>query len=157
VEPPTHEYVSLEFEERSVRVLVNKWIGVVVYLVSVAGMSVLTVDLSYHMARQAIALALPYFPEPGPRQISLVERRQIDAEQASKPLSRVEEVVLTVPAIPPQILAAQLDLAEKEDAADTQPAPRRVRNSTRRRAPHVSLSAADEFARSFGILTVASR
>lgn len=138
------------------RVLVNKWTGVVVYLVSVAGMSVLCVDLSYLMARQAIALALPYFPEPGPRQISLVDRRQIDA-QASKPLSRVEEVALTVPAIPPQILAAQLDLAEKEDAADTQPAPRRVRYSSRRRAPNVSLSAADEFARSFGILTVASR
>ena len=101
----------------SVRVLISKWTGVAVYLVSMAGLSVLCANLSCHVTTHAIALASPYFPDDGPRQLSLLERRQIDAAQAAKPFPRLAEVALTVPSIWPQILAARLDIAEKEHKA----------------------------------------
>ena len=138
------------------RAFINKWSGLAVYLVSVSGMSILCAILAYQVALQAVAISLPYFPNQGSRQLSLVERRQIDASQVARPLSRIVEVPQTVPSISPQILAAQLDTAEKEDLADKLVTPRPVRYSARRRTP-AALSAADEFARSFGILTVASR
>ncbi len=142
------------------RVLVNKWTGVAVYLASVCGICVFCMNLSGRVATQAIALALPYFPDQGPRQHSLVERRQIDAAQAAQPRpegAEIKKAALTVPSTSPQILAAQLDLAEKEDLSVSQPTPRRFRYCSRRVPPPFSLSAADEFGRRFGVLTVASR
>ena len=139
------------------RVLVHKWSAVALYLVSVCGMSFLCAHLSYHVARQAIAHALPYFPQKDPRRLSLMERRQIEVAQAAKPFQRVTWVIPTTPSISAQNLAAQLDIAEKDELRHTQPGPRTARQRTRRRAPPIALSAADEFARSFGVLTVASR
>jgi hypothetical protein len=141
------------------RVLANKWTGIAVYLASVVGAFILCAHLSHHVAKQAVALALPYMPEETPRQITLVERRQIEAAHTTHVLrtaSETNEYVLAAPATPPQILAAQLDLAEKEDLSSVQPAPRRARSTSRRVAPPV-LSAADIFGRRFGVLTVASR
>ncbi len=140
------------------RVLANKWTGIAVYLASVAGACILCAHLSHHVAKQAVALALPYFPEEAPRQITLVERRQIEAAQTTHVLrtaAKTNEFVLTATATPPQVLAAQMDLAEKADLSAVQPAPRRARLASRRIAPPV-LSAGDEFGRRFGVLTVAS-
>lgn len=142
------------------RALSNKWTGVAAYLALVTGMCVLCANLSSYVAKQAIDLALPYLPDEGPRQLSLVERRQIDASQGAEPHTRgieIKEVLLTVPAISPQILAAQLDLAEKEDLSAAPPPTRPVRYSSRRIRPPVQLSAAEEFGRRFGVFTVAAR
>jgi hypothetical protein len=79
------------------RVLSNKWTGVAIYVALVSGMCVLSASLASHVAKQAIALALPYLPDEGPRPLSLVERRQMDAAQASPPAMSADmtEVVLT--------------------------------------------------------------
>jgi hypothetical protein len=141
------------------RVLSNKWTGVAAYLVFVTGMCAICANLSSYVARQAITLALPYLPDDGPRQLSLVERRQIDAAQGVQPSTEraeIKEVLLTVPAISPQTMAAQLDRAEREEFSDAPPPTRRVRYSSRRVAPP-SLSAAEEFGRRFGVFTVAAR
>ena len=140
------------------RVQVNKWAGIAVYLASVSGACFVCALLSHHVAKQAVALALPYLPDEGPRQLSLVERRQIEAVQTTHALptaAETNEFVLTAHATPPQVMAAQLDLAEKADLSAVKPAPRRARSTSRRVAPPV-LSAADEFGRRFGVLTVAS-
>ncbi len=141
------------------RVVGNRWLGLAVYLASVSGACLVCAYLSHHVAKQAVAVALPYFPDETPRQPSLVERRQIEANQAILALAATEETnaaALTAPAMPPQVLAAQLDRLEKADLSGVQPAPRRVRSASRRVAPPV-LSAADEFGRRFGVLTVATR
>jgi hypothetical protein len=140
------------------RVQINKWAGIAVYLASVSGACIACALLSHHVAKQAVALVLPYLPDESPRQLSLVERRQIEAVQATHALptgAETTEFVLTAPATPPQVMAAQLDLAEKADLSSTQRPPKPIR-STSRRIPRPVLSAADEFGRRFGVLTVAS-
>jgi len=140
--------------------LSNKWTGVVAYLAFVAGVFVLCAHLSSHVARQAIAVAVTYLPEQGPRSLSLVERRQIDAAQGVQPRSQTaetKEVVLTMPAIPPQVMAAQLDRSERADLIVAQPSTRPARYRSRRVASRASLTAAEEFGRRFGVLTLAAR
>jgi hypothetical protein len=93
----------------------------------------------------------------GPRKPTLVEQRRIDAAQLAQPLADEARVaVLTAPLTPAHILAAQLDLAEREDlksAVGPRPArPVRLASRVPKRAVR---SAADEFNRWFGVLAMA--
>jgi hypothetical protein len=89
--------------------------AVVTYLFAMAGFGLLLVELSSVLATQAIALSQPYFLH-GPRKPSLIEQRRMEAMLAVQPPR--EEITRTtlseLPSLPANILAAQLDLAEKE-------------------------------------------
>jgi hypothetical protein len=146
-----------------VRAVFTKLAGICLYLGSVAGLCVLGAHLSVHLAAQAVALGSPYFTSPSPRPLSLVERRQIDAAQVAVSGAKPEIVEPmgeppTAPSIPPQILAAQLDLSESVDLPGAQsPARRSGPSRLAAVARPVHRSAADVFGRSFGVLTVVSR
>jgi hypothetical protein len=106
-----------------VRVDINRCAGVMVYLLAIGGTSLLTVKLSSVLATQAIALTQPYFLDNCPCLPSLIEQRRMAAEVVAPPMAEgVKERVaaLETPSISVDVLAAQMDLAEKEDLA---PAP----------------------------------
>jgi hypothetical protein len=145
-----------------VRAVFTKLAGICLYLGSIAGLCVLCAHLSVHLAAQAVALGSPYFTGPSPRPLSLVERRQIDAAQVAVSVAKPEIVEPkgeppTAPSIPPQILAAQLDLSESADLPGVQSARRSGPSRLAAAARPVHRSAADVFGRSFGVLTVVSR
>ena len=164
-----------------VQVSINRWAGIVVYLLAITGISLLGTKLSSVVAQQAIVLALPHL-DNGPPKLSLIEKRRIDAALAAQRLPEGASrrvIALETPSMPPNLLAARLDLAEKEDlpptlvalAADrslepaSQPSSIAVRvysyettkgQTVRSRSRHADISARDVFNRSFGVLSVAA-
>jgi hypothetical protein len=103
-----------------VRVDINRCAGVMVYLLAIGGTALLTVKLSSVLATQAIVLTQPYFLDNCPCLPSLIEQRRMAAEVAAPPMAEgVKERVATLdtPSISVDVLAAQMDLAEKEDLA----------------------------------------
>jgi hypothetical protein len=107
-----------EFEvAMTVQVPITQWAGIVIYLLAITGISLLGTRLSSVVAEQTIVLALPHL-DHGPPKLSLIEQRRIDAARAAQPLPEVARkrvTALEAPAMLPNILAARLDLAEKED------------------------------------------
>jgi hypothetical protein len=164
-----------------VQVSINRWAGIAVYLLAITGISLLGTKLSSVVAQQAIVLALPHL-DNGPPKLSLIEKRRIDAALAAQPPpagARRRVIELETPSMPPNLLAAHLDLAEKEDlpptlvalAADgslepaSQPSSIAVRvysyettkgQTVRSHSRHADISARDVFNRSFGVLSVAA-
>jgi ABC-type uncharacterized transport system permease subunit len=164
-----------------VQVSINRWARIVVYLLIITGISLLGTKLSSVVAQQAIVLALPHL-DNGPPKLSLIEKRRIDAALAAQLLpegARKRVIALETPAMPANLLAARLDLAEKEDLPPTlvalvdegalEPASQAssiaVRVSSyettkgqtvRSHSRHADISARDVFNRSFGVLSVAS-
>jgi len=165
-----------------VRVPINQWAGFLVYLFAITGISLLCTGLSSLVADQAIGLALPHL-DNGPPKLSLVERRRIATTLAIPPPegARARVITLEAPSMPAHVLAARLDLAEREDVVETassihvasatdgslepdsQPSSiaarvydfqssRTVRSGSR----HAAVSTRDIFNRSFGVLSVAS-
>ena len=166
-----------------VRVPINQWAGFLVYLFAITGISLLCTGLSSLVADQAIGLALPHL-DNGPPKLSLVERRRIATTLAIPRLpggARARVITLDAPSMPAHVLAARLDLAEREDVVETassihvasatdgslepdsQPSSiaarvydfqssRTVRSGSR----HAAVSTRDIFNRSFGVLSVAS-
>lgn len=138
-----------------------KFAGVVAYLVFVTGLGSLCVSLSRHVGTKAARLAVPYVVSNAERPPTLVERRQIEARVAVAP-SAPEIVdppaVLEVPGLSAPVLAAQLDVLERQDLVAPDPRARRaVRTRVSRAARPVRVAAADYFGRSFGVLLKASR
>ena len=91
-----------------------------IYLLAIGGTGLLTVKLSSVLATQAIVLTQPYFLDNCPCLPSLIEQRRMAAELAAPPMAGgVKERVATLgtPSISVDVLAAQMDLAEKEDLA----------------------------------------
>lgn len=121
-DPPRNNSAAItlgqEFEvAMMVQVPITRWAGIAIYLLAITGISLLGMKLSSVAAKQAIVLALPYL-DNGPPKLSLIEQRLIDAAQAAQPLpegARRRVTALETPSMPPKILAARLDLAEKED------------------------------------------
>jgi hypothetical protein len=166
-----------------VRVPINQWAGLLVYLFAITGISLLGTGLSSFVADQAIGLALPHL-DNGPPKLSLIERRRIDTTLAIPPLplrARARVITLEAPSMPARVLAARLDLAERVDLIesasssqvassadgslepDSHPssiAARVYDYETRRTVSpssrHASVSTRDIFNRSFGVLSVAS-
>lgn len=97
--------------------------GVLIYLVAMAGTGLLTVMLVSVLATQAIALAQPYFMDNSPCRPSRIEQRRIAVQAAAAPLAaRTKTTVkaLIEPSISYDVLAAQMDLAEKEKVTSPQ-------------------------------------
>jgi hypothetical protein len=126
------------------------------YLALLSGLFLVVVHLSSHVAVQAIALALPLFPDSGARPPSRVERRQLEIAQSHPEAQEQRVASLTAPAASAGVMAAQLDRAELFDLSDRPPR-RPLRNALRRGTPPTALSAGEEFGKRFGILTMASR
>ncbi len=98
--------------------------AVVGYFVAMMGIGVFALKLSSVLATQAIALTEPYFLNDCPCMPSLVEQRLI-AEQITAPptheATKTKVTALESPSISIDDLAAQMDLAEKEDLPSTAP------------------------------------
>ena len=151
------------------QVLKTWWVGLIAYLLGAIGVTVLAIQLFGLILVHAIVLAWPHF-HGGPSRLSLIQQRRIDAALALPPRPTASHVVaMEVPTVPPGILAAQLDLSDKEDSAM---APAKVAAfelhsepssiaATKLRVAHshpryTRLTAADIFNRSFGVIPTAA-
>jgi hypothetical protein len=149
------------------------WVGLVTYLLVIAGTIFLGTKLLPLVAVNTIELAQPYL-DSGPPKVSLIEQRQIDSALALPPShyqERAHVVTIEVPSAAPAILAAQLDLAEKNDLtttlAETEAAVGPVSESSsiatvvtkfrvaRSHPKYPVVTTRDIFNRSFGVITVA--
>jgi hypothetical protein len=104
-----------------VQVPINQWAGIAIYLLAITGISLFGTKLSSVVAEQAAALALPYLDNSPPK-LSLIERRRIEATQTAQPLpggARRRVTALEAPSMPANVLAARLDLAEKDALIET--------------------------------------
>jgi len=168
----------MEFEVAMAQAFDKLWVGLwaalVTYLLAIAGTIFLGTKLLPFVAVNTIELAQPYLVS-GPHRVSLIEQRQIDSAQAlpaSHYQARANVVTIGVPSRAPAILAAQLDLAEKDDLpttlAEIDAAPGQVSESSSiatmvaksrvAHSPHKYpvVTTRDIFNRSFGVFTVAA-
>jgi len=102
-----------------VRVLNSWFAGVTLYLLTILGIALLTVKLSSVLATQAIALTEPYLLSNCPCLPSLIEQRRMAAQDATPMMAdrtRTQVTSLEAPSVSADVLAAQMDLAEKEDS-----------------------------------------
>ena len=154
---------------------VGLWVGLVGYLLVIAGTIFLGTKLLPVVAVNTIELAQPYL-DSGPPKVSLIEQRQIDLALALPPShyqERAHVVTIEVPSAAPAILAAQLDLAENNDltatlaGTDVAVVPPLSEPSSiaivatkfrvaRSHHKHPVLTTRDIFNRSFGVMTVAA-
>ena len=153
---------------------VGLWVGLVGYLLVIAGTIFLGTKLLPLVAVNTIELAQPYL-DPGPPKVSLIEQRQIDSALALPPShyqERAHVVTIEVPSAAPAILAAQLDLAENNNStttlAETDAAVAPVSESSsiaivatkfrvaRSHHKHPVVTTRDIFNHSFGVMTVAA-
>jgi hypothetical protein len=167
----------------TVQVRVNQSAGIVIYLLAITGISLLATRLSLLVAQQASVLALTYL-DNGPPKLSLIERRRIEAMQAAPPLAegaRRRVAVLEASSMPANILAARLDLAEREDVIELASTTRIASGDDGSLGPasntssiavgghsglkfrtlhanskYTGVSARDVFNRSFGVISVAA-
>ena len=98
------------------QVSINRWAGIAVYLLAITGISLLGTKLSSVVAQQAIVLALPHLDNGPPSCRSSKKGASTRREPASRRLGSektCDRVRDTLNA--PNLLAAHLDLAEKED------------------------------------------
>jgi hypothetical protein len=97
------------------------WVGLITYFLVIAGAISLGTQLLALVAVNTIELAKPYMNSGAPK-ISLIEQRQIDSALAFPPShyrERTHVVTIEVPSAAPAILAARLDLAEKNGLTTT--------------------------------------
>jgi hypothetical protein len=152
-----------------VQALNTWWAGLIAYLLGAIGVTVLAIQLFGFVLVHAIVLAWPHL-HGGPSKLSLIQQRRIDAALALPPSPATTQVVAReVSTVPPGILAAQLDLSEKEESAiglaevaafELHSEPSSI-EATKLRVAHLQpkytrLTAADIFNRSFGVITTAA-
>jgi hypothetical protein len=156
-----------------VQVFNSWWAGLIAYLLGAIGVTLFAIQLSGVVFVHAIILARPLL-EGGPPKLSLIQQRRIDAALALPPSRELADAHVTATeatTVPPEILAAQLDLSEQADpemvlarvatielhsepsSLATEASKLRVARS---RARYVQMTAADIFNRSFGVLTTAA-
>jgi len=151
------------------------WVGLVAYLLAIAGTICLSVKLLPFVAINSIELAQPYL-DSSPSRVSLIEQRKIDSALALPPSHHRERehvVTIEVPSAAPAIVAAQLDFAEKGGSTTTLAetdvvvvvavsesssiasvvTKSRIAHS---HPKHQPVTASDIFNRSFGVITVAA-
>ena len=152
---------------------VGLWVGLVTYLLAIAGAIFLGTKLLPLVAVNTIELAQPYL-DSGPPKVSLIEQRQIDSALALPPShyqERAHVVTIEVPPTAPAILAAQLDLAEKGETTNVFPEvaafelesePSSIATKTEKlrvahtRPRYTLLTTRDIFNKSFGVITAAA-
>ena len=146
------------------------WAGLVIYILTITGISLLAAQLSILVMGQAMVVARPYL-ETGPPKLSLIQRRRIDAALALPPSPDQAATVIVATEVPPVrlgILAANLDLAEKGDLAtaslgvaayELEAEPSSIATESkqlriaRSHSRYSELTAGDIFNRSFGVIT----
>lgn len=100
------------------RVLIIRCAQMIVYLLAIGGIGLLAVNLSSVLATQAIALTQPYFLDNCPCLPPLIEQRRLAAEAAAPPRTEgIRVAAFEAPLISVDVLAAQMDLAEREGTA----------------------------------------
>ena len=100
-----------------VQALNSLWAALIVYLLATTGSALVIVKLSSLVADQVVVLAQSYLDNSPPK-LSLIQQRRIDATPAVPPLAKQERTrvaALGTSPMAPAILAARLDLAEKEN------------------------------------------
>ena len=105
------------------RVPIIRSAGLLIYLVAMAATGLLTVMLLSDLATQAIALAQPYFVDNSSCKPTRIEQRRIAVQAAASPLAermKSKVTALVAPSIPYDVLAAQMDLAEKAEVTSPQ-------------------------------------
>lgn len=136
--------------------------AVIAYLLAMAGLSFVAVQLSLHVTAQVIALSLPHLADNSLPPRSRIEQRRIEVAQAIPPMPVAKLASSHEPAPLTGVLAAQLDVAETEGlmAEAETPALRGVGRTKSRLRRLASRSptppAADAFNRNFGVLPIAS-
>jgi hypothetical protein len=145
------------------RAPVSLSVGVVVYFLAMAGISLFGLTLASVVTAKTIALSLPYLLDKNPRKPSRIEQRRIDVAQAVPPMPVAKLVAFEKPAVPYDVLVAQLDLAETEDLRAGAVATKSLRGVGRAKfrlkrlaSKFATPSAADVFNRSFGVIPIAS-
>jgi hypothetical protein len=96
--------------------------AVLAYFFAMIGIGLLALKLSSLLATQAIALTEPYLLNNCPCMPSLVEQRLIAEQNAAPPTyeeTKTKVTALEAPSISFDVLAAQIDLAEKEGSPST--------------------------------------
>ena len=86
------------------------WVGLVAFLLVIAGTILLSTKLLPFVALNSIELAQPYLDSRPPR-VSLIEQRKLDSALALPPSHyqvRMHVVTIEVPSAAPEIIAAQL-------------------------------------------------
>jgi hypothetical protein len=163
--------------EGMVRAFNKQWSGLLIYLLAITGSALLVTKLSSVVVEQLVVLAQPYLDNSPPK-LSLVQQRRIDTTLALPPLpgrERRRVTALEAPSVSPAIIAARLDLAEKEDfeaaspvasdtdaafKADSEPSSIAARATklriVRLSSKYATVSANHIFNRSFGVFTVAA-
>jgi hypothetical protein len=154
-----------------VEVLYRRWAGLMVYFLGVAGTIFVVAKLSSLILVHTIVLASPLLESTPPR-LSLIQQRRIDAALALPPSqdqATLHVAPSEVPTVPLAIYAAQLDVAEREDSTavpqvaaferESEPSsiatgPERLRRVAHLSGPKYTLTPADIFNRSFGVITV---
>ena len=145
------------------RAPVSLCVGVVVYFLAMAGISVLGLKLTSVVTAKSISLSLPYLLDKNPRKPSRVEQRRIDLAQAVPPMPVAKVIAIEKPSVSYDVLASQLDFAETEDlkagavATKSRAGVVRAKFRLKRLASKFATpSAADVFNRSFGVISIAS-
>ncbi len=168
-----------------VQVPTNQWTAIAIYLLAMTGIGLLSMKLASLVADHAIVLALPYL-DNGPPNLSLMERRRIDAMLSIRPLSEGERkriAALEIPSRSTNVLAGRLYFADDEALADaassthlasaadglleptSEPSSIAARvysyriakfRTVRSRSRYATVTARDIFNRSFGVLSVAA-
>ena len=135
---------------------------VIAYFLAMAGLAFFGVNLAAGVTAQLIALTLPHLAGQSPPPTSRIEQRRIAVAHAIPPMPVAKLTAMQVPAVPYDVLAAQLDLAETEVLVAEAATPvlsgvGRTKYRLRRLASKFATRpAADAFNRSFGVLPIAS-
>ena len=150
----------------------KRWAGLTVYFLGVTGTIFVVAKLSSLILVHTIVLVAPLLQDTPPR-LSLIQQRRIDAALALPPSgdqATLHVAPSEVPTLPLAIYAAQLDVAERENSTavpqvaaferESEPSSIAIEPERLRVAhfsgPKHSLTAADIFNRSFGVITVSS-
>jgi hypothetical protein len=162
----------LTSRDGKVQVLNTWWAGLIAYLLGAVGVTLFAIQLSGVVFVHAMILGRPLL-EGSPPKLSLIQQRRIDAALAlppSRELTNAHVVATEATTVPPEILAAQLDLSEQADspmvlprlaAIELHSEPSSVATEAsklrvaRSRTRYMQMTAADIFNRSFGVLTAA--
>jgi hypothetical protein len=157
-----------------VKILNTWWTGLIAYLIGAVGVTVLAIQLFGLVLVHTIVLAWPHL-QGAPPKLSLIQQRRIDAAVALPPSPALTSssvvAAAEAPTVPPEILAAQLDLSEQDDSAmllpevaafelHSEPSSVAIEQARHRvahsRPQYTRLTAADIFNRSFGVITTAA-
>ena len=130
---------------------------VIAYFLAVTGLAFFGVNLAAGVTAQLIAFSLPHLAGHSPSPTSRVEQRRIAVAQAIPPMPVAKLAAMEMPAVPYDVLAAQLDSAETKefDTWVASPGRKRLAVALRMRA-RASVPAADAFNRNFGVIPIAS-